>query len=108
MSLSEQELETLSSIAQQLRDEGGGRALIDLALSLTKGQYRNADESYLGAMQLMAGAYAELMMDSPTRPKCCILHEMSFVQDMLQCVALHYSRVHAERMDKEGGADGTA
>lgn len=108
MALSDQELETLSSISQQLRDEGGERALIDLAPSLTKGQYRNADESYLGAMQLMAGAYAELMMDSPTRPKCCILHEMSFVQDMLQGVALHYSRVHAERMDKEAGPNETS
>ena len=107
MALSEQELETLSSISMQLREEGGEKALIELALSLTKGQYRDADESHLGAMQLMAGAYAEMMMDAPNRPTCCVPHEVGFIQNMLQGVAMHYSRVFNERKAKRG-TDGTA
>ena len=107
MALSEQELETLSSISVQLREEGAEKEIIALAMSLTKGQYRDADESYLGAMQLVAGAFAEMMMDAPTRPKCCVLHEAGFIQNMLQAVAMHYSRVRAERMAK-GGDNGAS
>ena len=107
MALSDQELETLSSISVQLREEGAEQALIKLALSLTKGQYRNADADHLGAMQLVAGAFAEMMMDAPTRPKCCVLHEAGFIQNMLQAVAMHYSRVRAERAAK-GGDNGAS
>lgn len=108
MALSEQEIETLCSISVQLREEGGEKALVELALSLTKGQYRDADESHLGAMQLMAGAYAEMMIDSPNRPKCCVLHEVKFIQNMLQAIAMHYSRASNEREAKRGGTDETS
>ena len=56
----------------------------------------------------MAGAYAEMMMDMPNRPTCCLVHEAGFIQNMLKGVALHYSRVRNEREAKRGGTDGTS
>lgn len=100
MALTEQEIKTLSSIAMQLRDEGAEKQIIALALSLAKGQYRNAEEDHLGAMMLMAGAFAAMMMDAPNRPTCCVLHEADFIRSQLSAIAAQYSRVREERQIK--------
>lgn len=101
MSLTEERIRSMAIISAQLQEEGAVQRLVDMATAETKGQYGDAIYDDLGAIKLLIIAAAQMTVDSPSRPKCCVLHELGFVKNNIEIYAMYFSRFRKDR--KDGG-----
>ncbi|MBN2759493.1 MAG: hypothetical protein JXQ79_03250 [Rhodobacteraceae bacterium] len=91
MSKTSQEIDALCIINQKLRDEGAHTQLADMAKSMAKGQFGNARYDKIGATKIMIDAVVHMLIESPIRPKCCLVCDLGFLQKHLQVVAIEYT-----------------
>lgn len=100
MQKTQAEIDTLSAINQQLRDEGALQQIIDLAEGLAKGRFGSERDDKIGAIKLITDALAFMIARSPFRPTCCVTCQMKHIETHLQVLAICYSEVVAQEKGK--------
>jgi hypothetical protein len=95
-----EEIEVLSEISKQLREEGSHKSLAATARDMSRGQFGNDQDDSIGAVKLMMDALAHMLVQSPLRPKCCASCELEYLRNQMQVLAYCYSgTVYEEKSD---------
>lgn len=103
MPSTQNKIDTLSEISQQLRDEGADEQIIAMAEGLAKGQFGSSRNDKIGAIKLMMDALAFMLVRSPMRPTCCAMCEVEYIRSSLQVLALCYSGAMSKEREKRDG-----